>query len=78
MAKRRISVPEDHIALILPNQFSDELMSLAMGERNVWLAKERKYNASTDGQVQDLAQQAKNMASIWGDFILALLTAKEA
>lgn len=28
MTKRRISIPEDHVALILPAQLADELQSL--------------------------------------------------
>lgn len=73
-ASRRITVPEDHVALILPDQLADEMMSLAMASREEHL---RGYRAQ---QVKkpEAAHEHNQRAKILGDFVLALLEAKEA
>lgn len=59
---RRVTVPEDHVALILPNQLADELMSILKEFRR----NRRKFH------------EPDPMVAVSGDVMLALLEAKEA
>lgn len=71
---RRITVPDDHVAVILPNQLADELMSLL------------KLYRSELGRVIERARRAQRepdslaigQYGIAGDVMLAILEAKEA
>ena len=59
---RRITIPEDHVALIIPAQLADELMSMAKTIRTL-----RKVGGEADYPYKQVA----------GDLMLALLEAKE-
>lgn len=63
---RRISVPDDHVAVILPTQLADDVMSLAKIVR-----QRRSRIASDDAERGSLYEVA-------GAVMLALLEAKEA
>lgn len=71
---RRITVPDEHVAVILPNQLGDELMSLL------------KLYRSELGRVIERARRAQRepdslaigQYGIAGEVMLALLEAKEA
>lgn len=63
---RRITIPADHVGIILPATVADELMSLMRA-----LRRRRSLNEET-------AHQLKLEAAICGDVMLALLEAKEA
>lgn len=60
---RRITIPEDHVAVILPSQLADELMSMAKTIRSL-----RKVGGEDSYPYRQVA----------GDLMLALLEAKEA
>ena len=78
---RRITVPDEHVALVLSNQLVDEMMTLAMTERAAHLARWRKGRAAAvalNTEPAEGALEAKNLADLWGDFALQLLEAKEA
>lgn len=59
---RRVTIPDDHVALILPNQLSDELMAILKEFRR----NRRKF------------REPDSMVAVSGDVMLALLEAKEA
>lgn len=58
---RRITIPEDQVALIIPAQLADELMSILREFRR----QRRKF------------QEPDAMLAVAGDVMLALLEAKE-
>lgn len=74
---RRISIPDDHVALVISNQLADELMSLLRGRRQargITFALERaREGCALDADMQPIAEY-----KIAGDIMLALLEAKEA
>jgi hypothetical protein len=63
---RRITVPDDHVAIILSAQLADELMALMKVIRQ----RCRKLNADPEHQ--------EGYKDVAGDVLLALLEAKEA
>lgn len=71
---RRVTIPDDHVALILPNQLSDELMSLLRAYRaevGRVIVRAKRTNCELDSIA--IAQH-----SIAGDVMLAILEAREA
>lgn len=73
---RRITIPDNHVALILPVQLADELMSLCTFVR--------RYAAGPRSRIKDGAPASEadgdkiRLSYIAGDVLLALLEAKEA
>lgn len=63
---RRVTVPVDHVDVILPAQTADELMSLL---------RQLRRRASLN---EEKAAELKAEASVCGDVMLALLEAKES
>jgi len=70
---KRVTVPEGHIALILPDQLSEELMALARQQRQ----KAHRIMGRL-GPEDQRHHDANVEANILGDIMLALLEAKEA
>lgn len=62
---RRVTIPDDHVALILPNQLADELMTTLRVVRNYGLKRH-------------LPEGQRAVNRICGDVMLTLLEAKEA
>lgn len=83
--RRRITVPDNHVALVLPVQLADELMTLLLTvrQRN-WLAAQRVLAFQTQSLGHNLPQPSETdcdkaaASKIAGDVMLALLEAREA
>lgn len=80
---RRVTIPDDHVALILPNQLADEIMSLLTAYRTrLWSRIERQKRAALDASehgdpIKDLDASDVGAHAICGDVMLAVLEAKE-
>lgn len=71
---RRITVPDEHVAVILPNQLGDELMSLLKLYRSeLGRVIERARRAQREPDSLAIGQYGTA-----GEVMLALLEAKEA
>jgi hypothetical protein len=68
---RRITVPDDHVGLILPGKTADELMRFMRTHRQT----AQRIASRTKDETRDVAQAEANFA---GDVMLALLEAKES
>ena len=78
---RRVTVPDGHIALVLPNQLGDELMSLLRYIRLMnGPAATRVARANALGESAALRPadpELNQQRNIAGDVLLAILEAKE-
>jgi hypothetical protein len=70
---RRITVPDDHVAVILPSQLADELMLTLAAHRRLHLRLARKAGPEIGQHIMSIEQ-----ANVCGDVMLALLEAKES
>lgn len=81
---KRLTILDDHVALVLSNQLADELMSLMqqLRKRN-WRKSQRvlAYNSQCEGHnlptPTEAEIEANAQSAIAGDIILAILEAKE-
>lgn len=67
---RRITIPEDHVAVILPNQLADELTALCNIIRRSGKTLRLDFSDNGDGKT--------GMKAIAGDVLLACLDARES